>query len=1162
MAALSLALLALAASSPVAEEDAPDFALEVRPLLARRCFACHGNDEETREAGLRLDLREEATRDRDGSAALVPGDPEGSELWARVTDEFDPMPPEHAGAPLDAEELSILRRWIESGAEYAPHWAFVAPERPELPRESTGEAHPIDAFLRAALLERGLDLSQPAGDHALLRRLSLDLTGLAPTPDEARAYAASTDPAKFEQAVERLLASEAYAERWAAVWLDLARYADSAGHGSDPLRTIWRYRDWVIEAFDRNLPFDEFTVQQLAGDLLPGATTDTRLATAFHRNTMTNTEGGTDDEEFRVLAVKDRVNTTMEVWMGLTTGCAECHSHKYDPISHVEYYELFDLFNQTADADRNNDAPRMATPTRAQEAEHARLAAAVAALDREIESFEPDLKAGARRLREEDATWARAMVYTTSHGLEVTQEGWVWSPSAPDETRVDRVYVHPLGSPGSDRGAAALQLVAAPRGDEPGGGPGGGPGSADGNFVLTDLRVDRVNHGRPLDVSAARVRIELPGEGRILSLAEVEVLGNHRRHVARGGRATQSSTGYGGVAERAVDGGRSGVYEDGSVTHTNTETDPWWEVELVGGEQPIHSIRVWNRTDGDLEKRLDGMVVVFLDERGREVHRTMPWPAPGPELDAHFGFKPYAPVRVVAGAATFEQDGFPLAHAVDADPTTGWAIAPRQGERHAATFLLPDVREPFDHGDLFRVTLSQGFGTNHTLGEYTLLFRFGPDPPSPRPAAVHDALQRPDREWTEGDRKALEDYLALSDPVLDGPRRRRTALLEERDGMGVVTTPVMEELPAEKRRATHVMARGNFLQPGEQVHAAVPAAFPALPEDAPADRLALARWLVSDENPLTARVAVNRVWSRLFGRGIVATEGDFGSQGAQPTHPELLDWLAVEFRENGWDHRALLRTIVTSRAYRQSSRVTADSLESDPDGVWLSRYPRQRLEAEMVRDVALQAAGLLSTKRFGPSVYPPQPDGLWQAAFNGQRNWKVSEGEDRYRRGLYVFLRRTIPYPMLATFDAPSRETCTVCRVPTNTPLQAFVTLNDPVFHEAAQALGREVASDDQLTAQMASDGSVAADLAWRGDVRKGVEALLWRVLARTPSEEHVRTLVDLYIDARGDFARDPDAARRFAGIEGRVDAEAAAAAAWTLIASAALNMDAVLTKE
>jgi len=1139
-----------------------DFARDVRPLLARRCFPCHGNDEATREAGLRLDLEADALMDRDGFPAIVPGDAEASEVWARVNDEFDPMPPEEAGAPLDAGERELLRRWIDGGASYAPHWSFEAPERPPAPGTPGGAGHPIDAFVIEALAARGLDLSPKAEDHLLLRRLSLDLTGLAPTAAAAEAFAASSDPLKVERAVDRLLASPEYAERWAAVWLDLARYADSSGHGSDPLRTIWRYRDWVIEAYDRNLPFDEFTLHQLAGDLIPDATVDTRLATAFHRNTMTNTEGGTDDEEFRVLAVKDRVNTSMEAWMGLTAGCAECHSHKYDPISHTEYYGLFDLFNQTADTDRGDEHPRLATPTAAQAESKARLDAELARLDGELAGTEIDVDEGVMRLMAAQRFWA------PGEQRPLTRE-------AGEGTRVDTLELSAdLGdSPGA---ALGLRLSALSSGELPGGGPGESPGN--GNFVVTDLQVARRTQG-PIPV-ATGLRIQLPGRGRILSLAEVEVLDGDGVNVALGAAATQSSTGFNGPPQLAVDGNTSGAYDDGSVTHTSTEADPWWEVSFAAPAE-VHGLRVWSRTDGDLELRLEGFEVVFLGEGGESLGRTAPWPAPNPMAEARFGPDGAVPLLVRPGSASFEQSKFTVAAALDLDPRTGWAIGPRQGVDHVAIFQLPEL--DLDPDGLLRleVTVSQEWGQDHTLGDYRLSLGRGTRFPLALPADVRGPLARrfdglkaaAEPLSSEalggplpGDEEVLVSFLRERDPALDGLREERAARAAELAALNVVSTPVMEELPAERRRDTHVMLRGNFLQRGDQVQAAVPAAFGSLDPGAPADRLAFARWLVSEENSLTARVQVNRLWARLFGRGIVATEGDFGSQGASPTHPELLDWLAVEFQENGWDQKALLRTIVTSQAYQQASAVRAETMGADPDGVWLSRYPRQRLEAEMVRDVTLQAAGLLSSKRFGPSVYPPQPEGLWQAAFNGQRDWRESMGEDRYRRGVYVFMRRTIPYPMLATFDAPSREACTVCRTATNTPLQAFVTLNDPAFLEPARLLGARYAQRAAGAASLDPPG--AADLD-----RRLLMELLERALLRPAVAGQVDILEALLGDARGAFAADPGAARELT-----VEADAGGAqvldrlslagvdpvelAAWTVVASTVLNMDSFLTKE
>lgn len=1145
-------LLAAPLLGPQADAAGPptalDFAAEVRPLLARKCFPCHGNDEGTREAGLRLDSFAEATADRDGFAALVPGSPDDSELWLRITDDVDPMPPEHAGEMLDDEERGIIRRWIEGGGAYAPHWAFVPPERPAVPDGPAG-THPVDAFIDRRLALEGLTRSGPAADAILLRRLSLDLTGLPPTPEEVRTYCASTDPGKYPAAVERLLTSPAYAERWAAVWLDLARYADSAGHGSDPLRTIWRYRDWVIDAFDRNMPFDEFTVQQLAGDLVPGATHGTRLATAFHRNTMTNTEGGTDDEEFRVLAVKDRVNTTMQVWTGLTFACAECHSHKYDPISHVDYYRLFDVFNHTADTDRNDDAPRMDTPTREQRVEWERLGTRIAEVEGEIAALRDG---AARAVSPEAAADLRARGDLSSFDRSgVTVIAALRSDDEPET--VGQLDDGTIVIDGSDMAAVRTLEVAAPAAaptellieaiahdDLPLGGP--GRNSASGNFVLTHLTVEALPAEDAAPVRAKVVRVELPGEGRILSLAEVELLGPGGARLAFEGTARQSSTGYGGEASRAIDGVTDGHYASDSVTHTATESNPWWEVELAEA-QDVHAVRLRTRTDGDLAARLHGYQVVMLDTDGAEVWRSAL--APSMQESAVLGPTVGQPLLLTAGSASHEQPGFELRRAVDGihSERDGWAIGGGEGRTQAALLRLPELGAP----TALRVRMEHRWGTDHVLGRFRIGVGTSAALHLALPGDVAAALALEPAERTDAQRQALGTYLAENDPEIDALTRERNRLAQERMALGVVSTPVMEELPAGRRRTSHVLVRGNFLQKAEEVQGDIPVALGGGERDGPMDRLALARWLVSRDNPLTARVAVNRVWAQLFGRGIVATEGDFGSQGDPPTHPALLDWLAVEFMESGWDHRALLRTIVLSETYRQSSVMDPERASADPDAALLSRYPRQRLCAEMVRDHALAASGLLSRKRFGPSVFPPQPEGMWKAAFNNQRDWTTSEGEDRYRRALYVFLRRTVPYPMLETFDAPSREVCTVQRVPTNTPLQALVTLNDPAFVEGAQALGRE------LMAMARGQSNDAA-------LREG-----WlRATSRFATDEQAAILGELLGDALASFT-DPEEARAFAEdpLGPLPDgADPALAAAWTLVASSLLNLDAALTKE
>ena len=822
-AALVVVPLGLVASARA--EEPIDFDTQIRPLLAGRCFKCHGPDEDHREGGLALHSFQTATQELDsGQRAIVPGKPEQSALIARVTstEDFERMPPPGAGEPLKPQEVELLRRWIAQGAKYQKHWAYVPPRRWELPQveDRSWPKNPIDYFILARVEAAGLRPSPQASRYELIRRLSLDLRGLPPTLQEAEAFAHDPDPAAYEKLVDRYLADPAYGERWARVWLDLARYADSKGYGSDPLREIWAYRDWVIRALNANMPYDQFTIEQLAGDLLPNPTLQQRIATAFHRNTMTNTEGGTDDEEFRVAAVMDRVETTWQVWMGLTMQCAKCHNHKYDPIKQREYYQFFAFFNQTADNDQPDERPTLEVP------------------------------------------WPEAQRRIEQHKQKVAQ--------------------------------VEKQLAQARR-------------------HLDQLRVQARQ--------AAKVLLPL---------------------VAPGGKASQPDDAAARKRFQAV------------------------AAQLKKARQQVES----------LQKQLDSL------KRN----------------------------------------------------------APR----------LPRV-------------------------------------------------------------------------------------------------PVMVELPPQKRRKTFVLDKGNFLVPKEEVQPGVPQAFHPWPQGAPKNRLGVALWLVDRRNPLTARVQVNRIWAQLFGRGIVETQEDFGVQGMRPTHPRLLDWLAVWYMDNGWDTKRLIRLIVTSATYRQSSRVRREHLARDPRNLLLARGPRFRLEGEMIRDQALATSGLLSRKMFGPSVYPPQPPGLWRAAFNGRdRKWPTSTGADRYRRAIYTFWRRTVPYPAMATFDAPSREVCTVRRIRTNIPLQAFVTLNDEAFVEMAQALGRRI---------LREGGSSVEDKARYG---------LRLCLIRPVTQAEVAEIVRLYHDALAELKQTPQAARELATrplgpLPQGVDP--VEAAAWTTVANVLLNLDGVLSK-
>jgi Protein of unknown function (DUF1553)/Protein of unknown function (DUF1549)/Planctomycete cytochrome C len=779
-------LVVVLLSASVRAADPPvDFNRDVRPILSNNCFACHGPDEKERKAKLRLDTADGAKK------ALTPGKPDDSELIARViSDDAEMvMPPPKTGKKLTAKEVETLKRWVSEGGKYATHWSYVKPVRPTIPanpdRKGGGDSA-IDAFILHRLAKEGLKPSPEADRFTLVRRVSLDLTGLPPTIAEVDEFVSDKSVNAYEKMVDRVLAKPAFGEHWARLWLDLARYADSAGYADDPPRTIWPYRDYVIKAFNANKPFDRFTIEQIAGDLLPDATDETRTATAFHRNTMTNSEGGTNDEEFRNAAVVDRANTTLAVWMGTSLACAQCHTHKYDPISQKEYFAFFAILNNTDDADRKDETP-------------------VIALD-----------------------------------------------------------------------------------DTP------------------EKKVKRTE------------------------------------------------------------------YQEAVAT--------------------LLKVKLKDKTDADaLKKLIDGL-------------------------------------------------------------------------------------------------------------------------------------------------------------------NAKVATLQPK-----ATVPVLKELPKDKRRVTKLQYRGNFEDLGEVVTEATPAAFHPLTKGAAVDRLTMANWLVAKDNPLTARVTVNRFWEQIFGTGLVRTTEEFGTQGEPPSHPELLDWLAVEFMEpslvnpdrkggggpQAWDIKQILKLMVTSATYRQSSKVTPELLERDPDNRLYARGPRYRLSAEMVRDQALAVSGLLSSKMYGQSVRPQRPSAGLNAAFGGNLDWQPSAGEDRHRRGVYTEWRRTSPYPSMVTFDAPSREACTLRRIRTNTPLQALVTLNDPVYVEAAQALARKMAGQGKTTEERVT-------FAFRSS------------LGRPPSDKELSRLVKLFDESKATYSKDAKKAEAMATDPiGPLPkgADAAELAAWTTVCNVLLNLDEMLMR-
>jgi hypothetical protein len=1045
-----------------------DFNRQIRPILSENCFQCHGPDAQARKAKLRLDDRASAIVDRDGMHVVVPGDPKASELIARIflDDPDEVMPPPKTKRFLTKEQKETLYQWIAEGAEFASHWAYDKPLRPALPevKDKKWPRNEIDHFILAKLDIAALRPTEEADRLALVRRLSLDLTGLPPTPEEADAFVNDSSPRAYEALIDRLLDATAYGEHWARQWLDLARYADSAGYADDQPRTIWGYRDWVIRAFNRNLSFDQFTVEQLAGDMLPEPTDDQLIATAFNRNTQTNNEGGTNDEEYRNVAIVDRVNTTMAVWMGVTMACAQCHDHKYDPISQEEYFRFFAILNNTADADRRDEGPTHQAYSGEQVKKKEAMQAQVAELEKKV----AELKA---RTPEDLDAWQKSFA------------GALQKTRLPFENQGKDVIA--IAVP--EESFAGLQL----------------PGLAKADFRLYPKAGDVGKKGRFLRVTNLI-------NGGYLHLAEVQVFAG-KENLALKGKATQISTGYDGPAKYGNDGNVDGDYQKKSVFHTEKANDPWWEVDL-GKESQVDKVVVWNRTDGGVAAvRLKKFRVELLDAK-----RHLVW-----SQDLAKTPKPSHAI------------------ALDGAETLNVVSLPHPRENGIFRFVN-DLKEKA--GMTLRVTspsLAQ-----EAPGEIFWLKEPLPRLEASLPRDVFAVLSLPESDRSTAHREKLRSFFSSASPEVKKAEKELTDFSASARQMKPQTTvPIMREMA--KPRETHIQIRGDFLAKDKKVTAGLPAVFPPLPEGGKTNRLAMARWLVSEENPLTARVVANRYWESLFGQGLVRTSEEFGSQGELPTHPELLDWLATELVRLDWDLKALLKTITLSAAYRQSSKVEANRAEKDPFNALLSRGPRQRLSAEMVRDQALAASGLLSRKMYGPPVKPPQPNLGLTAAFGPSLDWKTSTGEDKFRRGIYVNWRRSNPYPSMATFDAPNRFVCNVRRTPTNTPLQALVTMNDPVYVEAAQALARRM---------------VKAGTSPREKIARGFRLCL----TRRPKPTETHRLLALYEYARTTYAADANAAKAMATDPiGPLPAgsDAVEFASWTVVGNVLLNLDEVFLK-
>jgi hypothetical protein len=1036
-AALAVAALAFGPPSRSASADTPkpptiDFNKQIRPILSENCFACHGPDEKQRKAKLRLDVKEGAFgKLRHGGFAVVPGKPDESEMITRVSsdDPGEKMPPPNSRKSLKPEQIALLKQWVEQGAPWSQHWAFVAPKKSELPkvRNPMWERNPIDAFILARLDTAGLAPSPEADRTTLIRRVTLDLTGLPPTPEEVEAFLADPSPDAYEKVVDRLLASRRFGEHMARYWLDAARYGDTHGLHLDNYREIWPYREWVLSAFNANMPFDEFVVEQLAGDLLPDPTNEQLVATGYNRCHVSTSEGGSIEEEVYVRNVVDQVDTNGVVFLGLTVGCSRCHDHKFDPITQKEYYQLFAFFNSI-------DGP---------------------ALDGNAARTPPTVKAGTpeQRLALEklDERMAHIKKAISEEVAKVAYDDSADAKESEQPVRAEYVWV----------------------GDElPKGAKPSSDGSPDGHWNYVPGPTNSV----------------FSGSKSVLRTASG--LAQHLFENAQSGlRVGEGDTFFAYVYLDPVNPPKEVMlqwYSDG------------WKHRGYWGE---------NRIEWGQDKSPERLRLGNLPEAGQWVRL---------EVEAKkVGIKPGTVVR---GWAFTQFDG-----------TVYWNKA-------GIVTKTPQGDQGFD-------TLTAWVRAQKATGGVGL------------PKPIQDLVKLERDKRSDAQKKQLRDYFlehgyCRTREALEPLNKQLAQAQKERDELDkkVPSSLVFKER-AEPRPA-YILKRGEYDQHGEQVGRDVPAFLPPLPPDASRNRLGFARWLVSPEHPLTARVAVNRFWQQLFGTGLVKTSEDFGSQGEPPSHARLLDWLAVQFREDGWDVKKTLRRIVTSATYRQSSRVSKDRLAKDPANRLLSRGPRYRLDAEELRDQALAVSGLLVEKLGGPSVKPPQPAGLWEAVgYTGSNtvHFVADTGQEKvHRRSLYTFWKRTAAPPQMTIADAPSRESCTVRRERTDTPLQALMFMNETQFVESARHLAERAMKQG-------------------GDTPQSRAAYLFKLAtARPPDDAEKAELLAAYRDHLATYTRDEAAAKKLIAV-GELKPEdklnPSELAAWTMVANLVLNLDEVLNK-
>jgi hypothetical protein len=1179
-AMMSLAWLAALPCNAAAGEKAAaplDFTRDIRPILSDNCFACHGPDDNKRKAKLRFDRREDALKPaKSGEFAIVPGAPEKSQMVARITtaDEDDMMPPPVTKKKLTPSQIELLTRWIKDGAPWKEHWAYVKPERPAVPEVEGKDwpRNPIDPFVAARLEQEKLKPSPEADRPTLIRRASLDLTGLPPTPQEVDAFLADGSPEAYEKVVDRLLASPRYGEHQARYWLDAARYADSHGYHIDSERSLWKWRDWVIDAFNKNMPFDEFTTAQLAGDLLPNPTAEQKIGSGYIRANMSTGEGGAIVEEYQSKYTFDRTETSGTIWMGLTLVCARCHSHKYDPISQREYYGLYAIFNtlneSVMDGNRPNPDPFMKVPTPEQSRRQEELKKLVADGQTKIHAPMPELDQAQLAWQEKwhlklAAGWTTPLPHlvqsTLTNGaqLRVLDDRSVLAvgPNPESDVYEFRTFL--------DAGSfAGLRLETLPHESFP---KQSAARTDDGRFRLGEVEAELILPDKD----------GKPGKPRKVKFTQAVADAFEPKFEPATAIDGKAETGW-GVAAADVAAPHSALFLPGEPVKVaaNTELRVKLRFEASKTKRAIGHFRLAAAQNEDLIKLLNPPKVEPWQLVG-------PFKTEGPEHGFTNVYEPETKVDLKKGypgvkdevkwqaKADFE-DGKPQLLVQDLHGIHGAFFLYRTltvpADRKLDVSLRADdalklwvndklvAQRANDEDGLLRVTVDLKKGQNKFLLKIVTVqgaayFTYNQDlGDADRVPADIAAVLAASKAPAGAQQTQVRNYFRRANSADFRKLYENVEKWREEDAAiekAIPTTMVAKEM--DKPRETRMLMRGEYDKPGDKVIAGVPAVLPPLPKDAPTNRLGFAKWLLDPSHPLTARVTANRIWQQYFGVGLVKTTEDFGVQGEAPSHPELLDWLATELVSSGWNVKKLHRLIATSATYRQSSKLTPELRARDPENRLLARGPRFRVDGEVVRDTALFVGGLLVERQGGRSVKPYEPSGLWEAvSFNNSQKYVQDLGEANYRRSLYTYWKRQSPPPNMLIFDAPTREYCVVRRPRTNTPLQALALLNDPQFVEASRAFAQRI---------LLEGGK---------DPKERLAYAFRLATGRRASAQELDVLLGVLNQQVDDFRKDGASAEKLLAVgafKPTAELDKAELAAWATIASMILNLDETVTK-